>query len=103
MSHTENEFGERAEFDPADVADYDARTAAREAAETARQQERAAAEEYRQSMVAGADGARISEARRELQGSKQDHEAQRLEYVSLAEQQRGRQAEADRADLEAGQ
>jgi hypothetical protein len=95
VSHTENESGEWAEPDPADVADYDARTAAREAAETARQQEVAAAGAYRQSMVAGADGARISEARRELQMSKQDHEAQRLEYVSLAEQQRGRQADRE--------
>jgi len=92
MSHAENEFGERAEPGPADVAAYDTRMAARDAAETGRRQELIAAGEYRQAMVADADGARISEARRELQMSRQDHEAARLEYVSLAEQQRGQQA-----------
>ena len=91
MSHTENEFGEWAEPDPADVAANDARMAARDAAETGRSRP-AAAGEYRQAMVAGADGARISEARRELQMSRQDHEAARLEYVSLADRQADHEA-----------
>lgn len=62
--------------------------------ETARQQERAAAEERRQAMLAD-DSARTAEASHEWRMAQQEHRALRLEYVSLAEQQIGQRAEPE--------
>ena len=106
MTAPENEFGEWAPPDPADVADYDARMSAYTAQETARQQERIAAEDRRQAMLAG-DNTRTAEASHDWRMAQQEHQALRLEYVSLAEQQRGQHAspqarEAEEADREAG-
>lgn len=90
----ENDFGEWAQPDPADVAAYDARMSAYTAKETARQQERTAAEERRQAMLAD-DGARTAEADHEWRMARQEHQAAGLEYVSLAEQQAGQRAEPE--------
>jgi hypothetical protein len=88
MTAPENEFDEWTQPDPADVAAHDARMSAYTAQETARQQERAAAEERRQAMLAG-DGARAAEASRDWRMAQQEHRAAALEFTSIAEQQQG--------------
>ena len=95
---TDQQAGEWAQPDPADVAAYDERMAAYAAQETARQQEKDAAEERRQVMLAG-DGARTAEATSRWHDARAARQAAALEFTSLAEQwQRGQRA----AEMEAG-
>lgn len=96
----ENDFGEWAQPDPADVAAYDARMSAYAAQETARRQERAAAEGRREALLAG-DPARTAEAGHDWRMATQEHRAAAAEFTSVAEQQQG-QREAEHGDLEAG-
>ena len=86
--------GEWAQMSPAEVARSDEVRAARDTAETARQEMLTSAETRRQAMIAG-DMPRATEAGARYREMRDAHSSSQLIYTDLARQARLNEAEAE--------